>query len=179
VSPALRRPRFTRVRRLGGNRWIAAVVVLLLAVLVGFEVSALLDSDDAPAASTASGDLARDFALAITSFDHKRLDADVARVLALGDSGFEREFRSAMGPDFTQRIASNQTVSIGHIVAGPRAQRSADGRTTFVVVVDQQITSEGEAQNEQAAPNVDQLVLLITVDDDANKVSNVQEVART
>jgi hypothetical protein len=106
----------------------------------------------------------------VTSFDHRRLDADVARVLALGTAGFEDEFRDAMGKDFAQRIAANKTISSGRIVAGPRAQRIAGDLATFLVVVDQQVTSEGG----QEQPQVIRVGLLVSVDDDSNRVSKVE-----
>ena len=157
--------------RLRRSRWAPIVVVVLLGALIVVEGLRLFDDGDAePRPSPASVSLARRFAVAVTSFDHRRLDADVARVLALGTPGFEKEFRGAMGADFSQRIASNRTISSGRIVAGPRAQRVAGGLATFLVVVDQQVTSEGA----QEQPQVIRVGLLVSVADDTNRVSKVE-----
>ncbi len=166
------RRRLFRVLR---TPWTALVVALALCAGIALEVSTL-SGGDLPAAPDASRDAARRFAVAVTSFDHKRLDADIARVLALGNATFERDFRGAMGADFAKRFADNKTVSVGRIVAGPRVQRAADGRATFLVVVDQRITSEAKPD---ATPQLDQIVLLVTVEDDGAKVANVDEVWRS
>jgi Mce-associated membrane protein len=143
----------------------------LLVLLLAFELIALTrNSGGAPSASAADVGIARQFAVAVTSFDHKRLDADVQRVLDLGTPGFEREFRSAMGPNFTDRIAANKTVSSGEIVAGPRVQTVRGGAATFFVVLDQTVTSEGS----QAQPQLVRVGLLVKVQEKDHKVASVQ-----
>jgi Mce-associated membrane protein len=150
---------------------VAWVVLALLIALLAFELIALLGSDrGVPSASAADTDVARRFAVAVTSFDHKRLDADVQRVLDLGTPGFERDFRSAMGPNFTDRIAANKSVSTGEIVVGPRVQRVSGGRATFFVVVDQTVTSDGS----QAQPQLVHTGLLVTVQEKDHKVASVR-----
>ena len=155
------------------SRWTPVVLVVLLGALLVFEAFQLDlgggGSAEPKPAPQAVG-LARRFAVAVTSFDHKRLDADIARVLDLGTPGFEAKFREAMGPDFATRIASNKTVSSGRVVAGPRAQRIAGGLATFLVVVDQQVTSEGG----QEQPQVIRVGLLVSVDQKGSKVTKVE-----
>lgn len=155
-----------------GVRSILAWIVLgLLVALLVFELIALIGSGRGTAhASTADTDLARSFAVAVTSFDYKRLDADVQRVLAMGTPGFERDFRSAMGPNFTDKIAANKSVSTGDIVVGPRVQTVSGGRATFFVVVDQTVTSEGS----QSQPQLVHTGLLVTVQEKDHKVASVQ-----
>jgi hypothetical protein len=75
-----------------------------------------------------------------------------------------------MGADFSERIAANKTISSGRIVAGPRAQRIADDVATFLIVVDQQVTSEGA----QEQPQVIRVGLLVSVYDKTNRVSKVE-----
>jgi hypothetical protein len=155
------------------SRWTPVVLVVLLGALVVLEATQLDlfgSSGSEASPSPAAVSLTRRFAVDVTSFDHKRLDADIARVLALGSPGFEKEFRTAMGADFAQRIAANNTVSTGRIVAGPRAQKVAEGLATFLVVVDQQVTSEGGKQQ----PQVIRVGLLVTVDQKASKVTKVE-----
>ena len=158
--------------RLFANRWLAGVLVVLLAVGIGFEIRALADDGGGtPSAPAASRDVARKFAVAVTSFDHKRIDQDLARVLAFGTSGFEREFRTAMGPNFIEGIKANKRVSKGTVVVGPSVQRTAKGRAAFLVVVAQQIVSEGS----DAAPQSLTVPMLLTVSTDSSpKVENVE-----
>jgi Mce-associated membrane protein len=168
VSPAVDAP--VGGRRVRGTV-LGWVVLALLVVLLIFELVTLIGSDrSTPHASPADTDLARRFAVAVTSFDYKRLDADVQRVLDLGTPGFERDFRSAMGPNFTDRIAANKSVSSSDIVVGPRVQRVSGGRATFFVVVDQTVTSEGS----QSQPQLVHTGLLVTVQEKDHKVASVR-----
>ena len=147
------------------------LVLGLLVLLLAFELILLVGSDrSTPHASAVDTDLARRFAVAVTSFDYKRLDADVQRVLDLGTAGFERDFRSAMGPNFTDKIAANKSISTGDIVVGPRVQSVSGGRATFFVVVDQTVTSEGS----QSQPQLVHTGLLVTVQEKDHKVASVQ-----
>jgi len=158
-----------RARRRTGSV-LGWVVLGVLVVLLAFELLALRNSTSGvPTASSADTAAARQFAVAVTSFDHKRLQADVQRVLDLGTPTFEGTFRAAMGPNFTDRIAANKTVSTGEIVAGPRVQSTSGGKTTFFVVLDQSVTSEGS----QAQPQLVRVGLLVTVQDKDHKVSRV------
>jgi len=158
-------------RRSSRTRVLSWVLLALLVGLLVFELISLLGSNSSVAhASAADTDLARRFAVAVTSFDYKRLDADVQRVLDMGTAGFERDFRSAMGPNFTDRIAANKSVSTGDIVVGPRVQSVSGGRATFFVVVDQTVTSEGS----QSQPQLVHTGLLVTVQEKDHKVASVQ-----
>jgi hypothetical protein len=159
-----------RARRLNGSL-LGYLVLGLLVLLLAFELVTLRNATrSAPSASGADTAAARQFAIAVTSFDHKRLAADVQRVLDLGTPGFEREFRSAMGPNFTDRIAANKTVSSGDVVAGPRVQTVRGGMATFFVVLDQSVTSEGS----QAQPQLVRVGLLVKVQEKDHKVASVQ-----
>jgi hypothetical protein len=133
------------LRRLALNRWLALAVCVVLVGVVALELKGLTDDRGGglPSAPAASRDVARDFAVAVTSFDHKRIDTDLQRVLDYGTPGFEREFRAAMGPDFVDGIRANKRVSTGRVVVGPTVQRVADGRASYLVVVSQQVVSEG------------------------------------
>ena len=146
-------------------------VLALLVVLLAFELVTLIGADrGGPSASAADVDVARRFAVAATSFDYKRLDADVRRVLDLGSPRLERDFRSAMGPNFTNGIATNKSVSTGVIVVGPRVQTISVGRAIFLVVVDQTVTSEGSP----AQPRLVHTGLLVTVLEKTHQVVTFQ-----
>ena len=149
---------------------MARAAVALLIVALAFEIVAATRNHGLPHASANEVALVRRFAVAVTSFDHNRLDADVSRVLGFGTPGFEREFRAAMGPNFTNGIAANKTISVGDVIAGPRLQGTTGGRSTFLVVLDQTVTSEGS----QSQPQVVRVGLLVTVQDNAHKVATVQ-----
>jgi hypothetical protein len=138
---------------------VAFGAAVALAATLAVELVALRRDAGLPEAPPGATALVRTFGVAVTSFDHRRLDADLARVLALGTPGFERDFRSAMGPDFTARIAANRTVSVGSVVAGPRVQRVDGNRASLLVLLDQRITAEGA----ERPPDIVRVALLVTV----------------
>lgn len=152
------------------NRTLAAGIVIVLVLMVGGECIALAREDPGPRAPVATTRVARRFAIAVTSFDYRRLDADVSRVLAFGSPGFERDFRAAMGPDFTKRIAAAKSISQGAIVAGPGVQRVRRGIASLFVVVNQRISSDTAG----STPRVLRVGLLIDVDQATGKVASVQ-----
>ena len=145
--------------RLVRNRFLAAAVVVVLVVLLGFEFTAAGSGRGLPHAPAASRDVARQFGVAVTSFDYRHVDADIAHVLALGGPGFETDFRNAMGANFIGGITTNKRISTGQVVLGPTAQRVANGRATFLVVVSQQIVSDGS----NTPPQSLRVAMLVTV----------------
>jgi len=157
-------------RRIRGG-FLGWIVLALLVALLVFELIVLIGSDrSVPRTSVVDTDVARRFAVGMTSLDYRRLDADIQRVLSLGTPGFEGIFRSAMGPNFMEVVAANKSVSTGDIVVGPRVQRISGGRATFLVVVDQTVTSEGSL----AQPRLVHTGLLVTVQEKDHKVASVQ-----
>ena len=149
------------------DRWLPVGIVVLLVALVGFEIAALADDDGtgAPEAPRAATRVARDFAVAITSFDHKRIDADVERILSFGDERLERDFRAAMGDGFVEGVERNKRVAVGRVLYGPTVQRVADGSAAFVVVVGQRIVSEAKTDDPPQSLTVSMLVTVTTDDD--------------
>ena len=158
------------LRALLRNRWAARAAVVLLVVIIASEVAALTRDDGRPAAAAADVTLARRFAVAATSFDHKRIDADVRRVFGFGTPGLEAQFRRAMGAEFIPTFVANKAVSRGHVTSGPRAHVVTDERATFVVAVDQEVTSEAAP----GPPHVTRVGMLVTVDRKAHKVSKLE-----
>lgn len=129
------------LRRLVLNRWLAIAACVALVGVIALELVRLADDRGLPAGTDESRAAARAVAVALTSFDHERIDADLDRVLALGSAEFERQFRSAMGPAFLDGVKSRKTVSTGKVVLGPTIQRVAGDSATYLVVVNQQIVS--------------------------------------
>lgn len=173
-----------RIRRVA-RRPLAAGVALVLAIsLAVFAVTQVVggDDDDLPEPDESATAVARDFALAVTTFDYRDAQGSIDRVLSFGDAGFEAEFRAAMGEDFLANLEGAQSISRGRVVSGPTAQRSSEGATSFLVIVDQTITSgattttgAGDGTAPEATPTqVLHLGLLITVDAEQDKVTAVQ-----
>lgn len=150
---------------------VPVVLFVVLVALVTVEAVLLLGRDGVPSAPDATVAVGRDVATAVTTFDYRRVDDDIARVLAFGTTGFASDFRAAMGADFVERIVTNQRISTGEVVAGPTVQRAGSGRATLLVVVDQRVTSEAAGR----APQVVRVGLLLTIETgDDPKVTGVQ-----
>ena len=143
------------------SRRLAAGLLIALAAASGVEARALAGGEDLPGIPDEARAMVGRFAVAVTSFDHERVAADVEEVLAFGTPGFEADFRAAMGEDFAARITTNRTVSSGTVIAGPQVQRRTDDRASVLVVVDQRVTSEGA----DSPPQMVRVGLLVTVQD--------------
>ena len=159
------------VARLLRSPLAAILACVVLGGLVVAGVLALQRSEELPDAPSATVDIVRDFAVAVTTFDYKRIDADTERVLAFGTDAFERDFREVMGGDFASQAAANKRVSVGEVVAGPTVQSTRDGRATMLVILNQRVVSEGEEPN----PQIVRVTLLVTAEtDDEPLVTGVQ-----
>ena len=169
------------MRRVLGSRIAAGVVCLVLLALIGGGLFLLSDDEDLPTAPEESIAVAHDFALAATTFDYRRIEADRDRVLAFGSPELRRDFSAAMGDAFAERAAESRRVSVGEIVAGPTVQAVSDGRAELLVVLNQRVQSdapqpaEGEAAPEgpeapeaPAGPQVVRVTMLVTVETDGD-----------
>ncbi|MBW3665111.1 MAG: hypothetical protein KY469_18605 [Actinobacteria bacterium] len=163
------------IARLVRHPLAAAAVILVLAGVVTVEAVALVSGPaELPDAPPASVDLVEEFAVAVTTFDFRRVEDDVTRILSFGDAGFVDEFRAAMGPDFIDDVRSARRVSLGEITAGPTVQRVLDDRIVFLVVVTQQVASLNEDE-EPGEPQLVRVGMLVTVSGDPSpKVTSVQ-----
>lgn len=185
-SPGMR---LSGLRALGRSRLVVAGAVALAAAGAVLSVAPLFDDVSVPKADADTIDLVRDFAIAVTSFDHRTAEQDIAEVLAFGTNDFETEFRSAMGEDFLPGIQASRSVSVGQILAGPTLQSRVDGSSTLLVILNQTISSELGAADDDAvesttttgvdatapqAPRVVRVGMLVTVDDAADEISSVQ-----
>jgi hypothetical protein len=152
------------VRRLLASRLAAAIVCVVLAALVAVGVFLLVDDGGGlPTAPQASVDVAHDFAIAATTFDYRRIEADRDRVLAFGTPELRRDFTAAMGDAFAERAAETRRVSVGEIVAGPTVQAVTDERAELLVVLNQRVVSDSE---DSPDPQVVRVTMLVTVETD-------------
>lgn len=155
-----------RVRSILRRRSLAFGAVAVLAVLVAAEAFFLVRGGQRlPDVPDASRDIARDFAVAATSFDYRQIDRDIERVLAFGDAGFVDEFRAAMGEDFVSGVVEARRVSVGEVIAGPTVQRVVDGRAVLLVILNQRVASADEDEV-LGPPQHVRVAMLVTVETD-------------
>jgi hypothetical protein len=77
--------------------------------------------------------------------------------------------RVVTSTDFSGSDAPNHSVNT-NVVVGPRLQSVSGGRATFIVVVDQAVTSEGS----QSQPKLVHTGLLVTVLEKDHKVAGTR-----
>lgn len=158
------------MRRLLANRWLAVGAVAVLVVVLALELNALRTPRGLPSAPEAAAGVARDFAVAVTSLDHRRIDADVERVVSLGAPAFQADVRKEFASSI-DAIKANKRVSTGKLALGPTLQTRTDRGAAFLVVVRQSIVSEGS----DAPPEAKRIAMLLTVSSgDRPRVTNVE-----
>ena len=150
------------VIRLLRSPFAAGLVSASLAVFLVVGVVALQGSDDLPEAPSASVDIVHDFAVAVTSLDYRRIDQDVARVLAFAAKSFERDLTAVIDEGFVDQAVTAKRISVGEVVAGPTVQGLGDERATLLVVVNQRVVSEGSEE----PPQIVRVTMLVTVETD-------------
>lgn len=134
-----------RPQRAGGAPWWVVAVSVTAAVVALTLAAALLVSggggDDREQDRRSALDAARERTVALTSYDHRRLDADFARVLETATGPFAQEYAATTGslrPTFVEQEA----VATGEVVAAGLESASGD-RAVAVVAVDQVIRTRG------------------------------------
>jgi Mce-associated membrane protein len=82
------------------------------------------------------------FAVALTSYDYRHLDADFARVRAMSLAGFRDEYESLLGPQGADALRASKAVSVASVDKGPFVgSLTADEAHTFTIV-QQKITNK-------------------------------------
>ncbi len=150
--PASSPPAATRPRR-SGPPWSVVWLSLALALL-GLAVGAagLLTRTDGGGDQAASSveqsraqalQAARDRTVALTTYAHTTLDADIARVLGTATGSFQKDYTKTvtqLRPTFT----STQAVATGNVRAAG-LESFTDAKAVAVVAVDQVIRTKGAA----------------------------------
>lgn len=136
-----------------GAPWPALAVAVAVAVIaVAVAAAALLSrpesAADVEAVRTSALEAARERTTALTSYDHRTLEQDMAEVLATATGEFEDDYRSTaarLAGTFrqTEAVATSTVVAAGI----EELETPADGpvRAVVVVAVDQVIRTEGAA----------------------------------
>lgn len=133
-------PRVTRATRVA---WTVAAALALAVIIAGVALARQGPSpaerrDDALAAS-------RRFALALSAYDHRRLDRDVAEVLALSTGTFREQYDRALDTTAREALRENEAVATARVLTGPLLARlGTDDARTFTVL-EQRVRTKGAA----------------------------------
>lgn len=108
-------------------------------------------------------DVAERFAVAVTSYDYRRLDEDLAAVREMSTGNFRAEYEQVLGgPGFRDALRENEARARAEVIAGPfLASLSDDGARTFTVV-QQEVTGKNVAEPRRQRVRVE-TVLVHTV----------------
>jgi Mce-associated membrane protein len=142
-----------RVLPSGSAPWTVVAVALAVAVVsLGLALAALLlggsGADDADRARASALEAARERTVALTSYDHRRLEQDFAAVLETATGQFEDEYRRTTD-QLRQAFLEQRAVAEAQVVAAGLESAEVDGdgpdRAVAVVAVDQVIRTAGAA----------------------------------
>lgn len=87
-------------------------------------------------------DASQRFAVALSSYDYRHLDADFAEVRAMSTEGFQEEYDNLLGgPQFVTALKQSKAVSKATVKDGPFLARLAKDEGRTFTVVEQRITN--------------------------------------
>ncbi|MCA1195623.1 VirB8/TrbF family protein [Saccharopolyspora sp. 6V] len=149
-------PEPARRRRPGGRAVLAAAVVLLLLgglATTGWLLHRRATEDAARAGALAAG---REYALALTTYDHQDLAGNFDRVAQHSSPAFARQYQE-VSDGLTQLIQQYQATSKGEVLHAGVAESSTD-RAVLLLFVDQTITNTNSPE-----PRVDRTRMRLTL----------------
>lgn len=150
--PALPEPPAAPPRPRSGAPWPALAVAIAVAVIAVAVAAAALSrpesAADVEAVRTSALEAARERTTALTSYDHRTLEQDMARVLETATGEFEDDYRSTTA-QLSGTFRQTEAVATSTVVAAglEELETPADGpvRAVVVVAVDQVIRTKGAA----------------------------------
>ena len=118
--------------------WAAAVALAVLAVVLGGVL--LLRGDGEVDRADDVKDASERFAIALSSYDHRHLDADFRRVRSLATTGFGEEYDQLLGgPRFADALRQSQAVSTARVQSGPFIGFLTDDEARTFTVLEQEV----------------------------------------
>lgn len=157
------------------RRWLLPLVALIAlaavagAVWTGLSVRDERSADDADRSALAVG---RDAAVAFTSYDHRHLEEDLARVSDMSTGAFREEFSAALG-SLTAAIKEAEGVSVGQVTDAGLV-RSGDESAVVMAAVDATVTN---TSTKQPSLRRYRLQITLTRDGDDWLISDISPVA--
>lgn len=137
-----------------GAPWLVVVLALIFGLLCLAVAGAVLWTerggdggvDDAAQVRASALEAARERTVALTSYDHRTLDEDVAAVLSTATGAFEQEYTSTV-EQLRETFVSSQVVATSEVKAagleGEVADTEQGERAVVVLAVDQVIATAG------------------------------------
>jgi hypothetical protein len=91
--------------------------------------------------------VAEEFSVALSSYDYRRLDQDLARVRSMGAGHFRYEYEQVLGGDeFRKALQDNQAVATARVVEGPFVAAADKNEARVFSVLEQRIQARSNPQ---------------------------------
>lgn len=103
------------------------------------------------------------FALALTSYDHRHLDRDFARVRSMSLAGFRDEYDSLLGGQSVDALEASEAVSKATVATGPLVASLGDFEARTFTVVAQTVTNRDNPDGQRIRTRIE-LYLVKTVE---------------
>ncbi len=88
-------------------------------------------------------ELAEQFSLALSSYNYRNLERDLARVQSMGAGHFRYQYQEVLGGDeFRRALETNEAVATAKIVNGPHVAALDDSEARVYTVLEQRITGK-------------------------------------
>ena len=105
-------------------------------------------------------DASEKFAVALSSYDYRHLDADFAKVRSMSTGGFRKEYNDLLGGrQFTDALTQSKARSVASVTRGPYITSLTGNEARTLTVVEQRISNADAKQARTVRTRV-QLYLL-------------------
>jgi Mce-associated membrane protein len=134
-------------------------VLAVLAVLGGLLVAF---TGDSPAKNRRDDvtQQAERFALALSSYNYRTIDRDLAHVKAMGVGNFRYQYTQVLGGDaFRKALSTNQAVATAKVVKGPYLASLSDDDARTFTVLEQSLRGKGQTQPQTRRVRVESILV--------------------
>ncbi|MEY2478635.1 MAG: Mce-associated rane protein [Actinomycetota bacterium] len=103
------------------------------------------------------------FALALSSYNYRTIDRDLANVRAMGVGNFRYQYEQVLGGDaFRKALSENQAVATAKVVKGPYLASLTDDDARTFTVLEQSLQGKGQPQPQTRRVRVESILVRTT-----------------
>lgn len=103
---------------------------------------------------------AEEFAIALSSYDYRRLDRDLRAVREMGVGNFRYQYQQILGGDaFRNALRENQAVATARVVKGPYLAELAEDEARTFTVLTQTVRGKAPAQPQTRNVRVESILV--------------------
>ena len=103
------------------------------------------------------------FALALSSYNYRTIDRDLATVRRMGVGNFRYQYEQVLGGDaFRKALSENEAVATAKVVKGPYLASLTDDDARTFTVLEQTLKGKGQAQPQTRRVRVESILVRTT-----------------